>query len=295
LALTVLLGYNFIGAQWANPPAGTPPANNVEAPINTSATSQIKLGALGTGPLSITGSALLTSTWPSVSFRDTDGRQFWQVSEANNFYLLADRNRDGSISGPDLPYPLIQVTGDTSVSDYVQFSNKVYASEYCDRNGGNCFTANVVGGVAPGSGNTNSGNKDCAALPVCGSAADTNSAQDCRVSGGTHQYSGQALCVARTNVTGLLSWGEALDACRVMYGSGYHVPTESELNALYVQRTQIGGFGSQGGSWPSYFWSSTDSNSMDGQSTAKLMTTGVNANFFTTREIQVRCVRGDLL
>lgn len=53
LALAVLLGYGFISA-WSAPLNGTvPPANNVPAPIDTSATIQTKMagGAIGASDL----------------------------------------------------------------------------------------------------------------------------------------------------------------------------------------------------------------------------------------------------
>lgn len=47
IALVILLVYQYSGAQWSNPPAGTPPDNNVAAPINVSSSPQSKLGNLG--------------------------------------------------------------------------------------------------------------------------------------------------------------------------------------------------------------------------------------------------------
>jgi hypothetical protein len=45
VCLCLLLGYNFMSAAWTAP-TGTPPANNAEAPINVSATTQTKTGNL---------------------------------------------------------------------------------------------------------------------------------------------------------------------------------------------------------------------------------------------------------
>jgi hypothetical protein len=45
-ALGLLLGYQYIGAQWTNPPA-SPPSGNVEAPINIGSTAQVKSGNMG--------------------------------------------------------------------------------------------------------------------------------------------------------------------------------------------------------------------------------------------------------
>jgi len=46
IALTLLLGYQYSGAQWTPPPA-SPPNSNVDAPINTGTSPQSKLGNIG--------------------------------------------------------------------------------------------------------------------------------------------------------------------------------------------------------------------------------------------------------
>lgn len=38
------MSYQYIGAQWQDPPSGTPPTNNADAPINVGTSNQIKLG-----------------------------------------------------------------------------------------------------------------------------------------------------------------------------------------------------------------------------------------------------------
>jgi hypothetical protein len=43
VGVTLLLGYNYIAANWTGP-GGTPPANNAAVPINVSSTTQTKLG-----------------------------------------------------------------------------------------------------------------------------------------------------------------------------------------------------------------------------------------------------------
>jgi hypothetical protein len=45
IAVLFLAGYSFMGAAWTAP-TGTPPANNADAPINVSATTQTKTGNL---------------------------------------------------------------------------------------------------------------------------------------------------------------------------------------------------------------------------------------------------------
>lgn len=45
--LLSLINYSFINATWTEPPVGTPPANNIEAPINVGLVYQVKTGDLG--------------------------------------------------------------------------------------------------------------------------------------------------------------------------------------------------------------------------------------------------------
>lgn len=55
IGCVVLFGYNFISAQnWA-PPGVFPPGQNVEAPLNSSASTQIKSGNLQLNTLAATG------------------------------------------------------------------------------------------------------------------------------------------------------------------------------------------------------------------------------------------------
>jgi hypothetical protein len=138
LALTVLLGYNFMYAQWSNPP-GAAPSGNVEAPINTSATSQIKLGPLGIGPLSVSGHMSMLSTNPLFYLNDTDGTPFWLYNNNSVFYILT--SRDGDSSTIEWPYPMTMSVDPNSANDYVHFSNQVRAAAYCDQGGANCSTA----------------------------------------------------------------------------------------------------------------------------------------------------------
>jgi hypothetical protein len=49
-----------MSATWTAPATGTKSTTNAEAPINVSNRAQVKLGSLGTGALSVTGSAAVT-------------------------------------------------------------------------------------------------------------------------------------------------------------------------------------------------------------------------------------------
>lgn len=289
LVLVTLLAYNFMSAQWSAP-TGAPPTGNTDAPINTGGTPQVKTGGLSTGALSINGSLGVSSVNPLIYMSDTDGRPFWLYSNNSYFYLLTSRDADPNTI--ESPYPMTMFADNNPANDYVYFNNQVRAAEYCDNGGGNCSTAAEIKSSAGG--NVNSGNPDCDSLPICGSAGDTNLSVDCRVSSVVNNYTGQALCVSRTNVSGLFNWGEAMDACRIGKGSRYHLPNVAQLNQIYAQRVAIGGLGSQGGIFPFYFWSSTMSNSMDGEASAVHLSTGALSSSFTTRAMQVRCVRGDL-
>jgi hypothetical protein len=164
-------GYNFIRAYdesvWFPPAAGTPPAHNVEAPINEGTSAQIKNGPLGTDNLSVTGNESITgyltvsstpnsvkitpnnisvtSPNPYVQFSDTDANVVQGISRLlyNNgsFLFQVDRNGDGTY---DSPNPFTLSVGETVDNDYLIVPNQVRSSQYCDENGKNCFGAEEV-------------------------------------------------------------------------------------------------------------------------------------------------------
>lgn len=150
--LTILLfgiaTYSYMNAAWTAP-SGTPPTNNVDAPINTGLSSQAKAGALDVGSLStgamlVTGDIRLDQGSPSMMLNDTDAgeKAFWVQANANSLYVLADR--DNSITNPDYssdsPWPLQIYTGATTSQDFATFSNEIRATQYCNRVGGSCAT-----------------------------------------------------------------------------------------------------------------------------------------------------------
>ena len=50
---------------------------------------------------------------------------------------------------------------------------------------------------------------------------------------------------------GRMTWHEAISACKKL-GIGWRLPTKDELNMLYENREEIGGFANN------YYWSSTE-------------------------------------
>ncbi len=59
ILLAVVLSAGIAMAQTWSGPTGAAPTNNVAAPINAGGTSQVKLGALGTGPLAVFGNSAM--------------------------------------------------------------------------------------------------------------------------------------------------------------------------------------------------------------------------------------------
>jgi hypothetical protein len=151
-------GYNFIRAYdesvWFPPAAGTPPAHNVETPVNIGNDAQIKSGNLGVNTLSAignvgvtngsisinsssSGNIKITSTQPFIQFDDSDSGLGFSRILANGSAVIVqgDRNNDGSY---DSPNPMTITIGATTSSDSVTFANKVRAQYYCNYNGSKC-------------------------------------------------------------------------------------------------------------------------------------------------------------
>ena len=137
--LTSAFATNYLLAAWSNP-TSNPTGGNVDAPINTSGTAQVKTGALSFGSFSAYGDSMVQETSPQIEFSDTDHDDWWIHVNSGHMYFLLDENDDGSWAG-ESPWPLVLAN-----SGYAQFENKVYASEYCDRSGGNCFDPASAGG-----------------------------------------------------------------------------------------------------------------------------------------------------
>lgn len=58
------------------------------------------------------------------------------------------------------------------------------------------------------------------------------------------------LLVAQNDFPSSMTWEQAIASCANL-GNGWRLPTENELNTLYENKTEIGGFAS------GYYWSST--------------------------------------
>jgi hypothetical protein len=171
LPLAVLLAglslYGFISAQ-ATPAPADPPNGNTSAPLNTGSSYQVKAGDLGAislrsgGYCSADGTncglsvltasdladVMIQSANPTLEFSDSSTTlsavtTFWLHNNDNQFYLLADRNDNGTWSGEG-PFPFRVFAGATSSDDWALFSNQVRSPEYCDQSGGNCFTSSEV-------------------------------------------------------------------------------------------------------------------------------------------------------
>lgn len=147
IILAGFAGYNFM---FADAPA-SPPANNVAAPLNTGSTPQSKSAGLDLGSLTVQGGSIfkttptISNTAPTLKFEDTtpDARDFWWRTDGDVMYLLADRNDDDVWTGEN-PWPLAVKVGASSADDYAVFSNEVRATEYCDRQGNNCFSGETA-------------------------------------------------------------------------------------------------------------------------------------------------------
>lgn len=142
IVVALLFVLNYSAAQWTPAPAN-PPSNNVPAPLNTSANSQIKSGPLSVGGLNVQGSQQITNWRPRLYFRDTTSshRGYWLQVNQNMFDVIVDRNNDNVLTSDDSPYMLRMRSDGPLGSDYARFSNQVRARSYCDYNGQNCFTA----------------------------------------------------------------------------------------------------------------------------------------------------------
>ena len=57
--------------------------------------------------------------------------------------------------------------------------------------------------------------------------------------------------VAQNDFPEYMTWSQAVKSCKAL-GSGWRLPTKSELNLLYKNKDKIGGFGDY-----QYYWSST--------------------------------------
>jgi hypothetical protein len=64
------------------------------------------------------------------------------------------------------------------------------------------------------------------------------------------EHSQHGLAAQLTDEVDSLSWSDAVTAC-AQHGTGWHLPTKTELELLWAQKNLVGGFVSE------YYWSST--------------------------------------
>ncbi|MDD6581045.1 MAG: DUF1566 domain-containing protein, partial [Bacteroidales bacterium] len=81
---------------------------------------------------------------------------------------------------------------------------------------------------------------------------------------------------------GAMTWQEAKQYCSGL-GSGWYLPSKAELNQLYVNKTELGGFSDD------FYWSSTELNS--GGAWIQSFHTGNQYNYGKSYAFRVRCVR----
>lgn len=143
---SVLLGYQYIGATWSDP-TGTPPNNNVDAPLNTGSTAQVKNGSLSVDGLTVFGSQIMHQSAPTFEFSDSDHNDWWTHVNSNRYYFIYDEDDNGTWAGED-PWPLLL----DGPGEYALFENQVRATEFCDRVGGDCFTPADVATTSTGGG-----------------------------------------------------------------------------------------------------------------------------------------------
>ena len=85
-----------------------------------------------------------------------------------------------------------------------------------------------------------------------------------------------------TEDLGHMSWDDAKKACADL-GDGWRLPTKDELNVLYENKDEIGGFAG------SYYWSSTESDSS--RAWGQAFGFGAQFFYFKSNVAYVRAVR----
>ena len=125
-----LLFAGFVSA-WTGPTA-TAPANNATAPINTSATSQVKSGGLGVASMISTGEIAGTMQGGYGQFRMVSGNygSFWRQDGATTYLLLtASGDQYGSWNALR-PLSVDDVTGNVTIGTQLAVANSVQAVSF---------------------------------------------------------------------------------------------------------------------------------------------------------------------
>jgi hypothetical protein len=169
LAVSVLIivfaGYSFLRADWT-PPCCAPPTGNVDAPINSSDSDQIKNGGLTAEAFSSVGGNIgISNNAPKLLLNDMNGAMWWihnnnSMDGLTNLYFLNDRDKDGVWN--DWPPPLwmkagadASGVGDKVItrgelnantvkgSDHI-WTPQVNADKYCNSDGSVCATLDEI-------------------------------------------------------------------------------------------------------------------------------------------------------
>ena len=85
-----------------------------------------------------------------------------------------------------------------------------------------------------------------------------------------------------SNNLGRMTWYEAISACKNL-GTGWRLPTKDELNMLYENKEEIGGFANN------FYWSSTENDNYDAW--RQYFGDGNQYNFNKLDTLSVRAVR----
>lgn len=107
------------------------------------------------------------------------------------------------------------------------------------------------------------------------------------------------LLVAQNDFPKAMNWWDATDACETLTGGGWRLPSEIELNTLFLNRLKIGGFKNKPaadwveGDYVKDFWSTYWTSFTEGRQFAKLQyfSTGRKALGNAYDKINVRAVR----
>ena len=184
--LMLSLGANYLLAAWSNP-TSNPTGGNVDAPLNTGSTAQVKNGSLSVNDFTAYGTILSAGhvtdsarmelgygrTGSGYSYLDlvgdtsysdyglrllrgNGGANTWSAlyhRGTGSLYLIAQDAGSLRFRTANTDRMTIDATGDIGIGDTtpdgslkLDVEGQVGATQYCDQNGGNCFTPSSVGG-----------------------------------------------------------------------------------------------------------------------------------------------------
>ncbi len=115
LVCTVLIGYNYIDAQWVGP-TQAPTAGNVPAPLNVGSQDQIKNARLGVDALSVYGDAEIVAPNPQLDLIDTTpgNERGWSLRGDGSDLNILRTDVDGNQVGD----PIIELFYNASADQY---------------------------------------------------------------------------------------------------------------------------------------------------------------------------------